>query len=126
MQVSYLPDPENHPLWDEIRALLQPATIGSPAYEPGELVWIAFDGPVMFGAGTTALFGDVAEIRACGGHLHKEWVEQAEAAVSAWARQHATKLTMRGRKGWARYLRAFGWALLGEDEDGLTIFEKVL
>jgi hypothetical protein len=102
--------------------------IDRPVLEPLELVWIAFEGTVLFGAGTTALHKDgVAEIIGCGGHKHGLWVEQAEGVVSAWARScGASKLTMRGRFGWARYFRELGWDVLGKEEDGRTVFEKRL
>jgi len=127
MLVSYLPDPEKHPLWPEIEKLLEPAAKygGIPVRDDDEFVWIAFEGTVLFGAGTTLLWDDgEAEIRLCGGARHKEWVRQALSVVEAWARQcKARKLTMRGRKGWARYL---DWTNLGKDHDGLTIYEKEL
>jgi hypothetical protein len=123
--VSYLPEPERHPLWNEIQRLLQPAILDdSNALDKGELVWIAYEGPVLFGAGTTVAYDD-GEVRilACGGFKHREWVEQAIATVTAWARRSGgRKITMRGRKGWARYLA--GWAV--SEADGQTIFEKDL
>lgn len=124
MIVSYLPEREKHPLWPAIEELLRPA--GGPVV-PNELVWIAFDGQTLFGAGTTILYENgEAQIRLCGGHRHREWVEQAEGVVSAWARDcGAAKLTMQGRKGWARYFRAFGWVVLGT-EDGKHLYEKAL
>ena len=126
--VSYLPDPENHPLWDEIKELLRPAAeYGEiPIRDADEFVWIAFEGPVLFGAGTTLLWGDgEAEIRLCGGFRHKEWAAQALGLVEAWARQcGAEKLTMRGRKGWKRYLS--GWDIAGADEAGRILYEKEL
>jgi len=125
--VSYLPEPEQHPLWSAIKRLLDAASEGEFTFVPGELVWIAHEDGIVFGAGTAAPVDDhTAAILACGGTRHREWVEQAQAAVSAWARMNgATKLTMRGRKGWGRSLRPFGWAACGT-EDGQTIFEKDL
>ena len=129
MQVSYLPDPEHHPLWNEIRALLKPAAdFGEiPIRDSDEFVWIAFEGTALFAAGTTLLWDDgEAEIRLCGGHRHKDWVHEALALVEAWARRcDAKRLTMRGRKGWGRYVRPFGWVSLGI-EDGRTLYEKAL
>lgn len=125
--VSYLPDPERHPLWEGIKSLLEPAAEGYPVLTEGELVWIAFEGPLLFGAATTTLFNDgEAEIRLCGGRHGVRWIGLGEATVSAWARDcGATKLTLRGRKGWGRALRPFGWAATGT-EDGKTLYEKVL
>jgi hypothetical protein len=124
--VSYLPEPESHPLWPEIAKLLEPAAEGSPIRIENELVWIAFEGPVLFGAGTTILYDDgTVQIRLCGGFEHRKWVREAEAMVSAWARKSgAGKLTMRGRKGWARYFTRCGWA--ASEQDRKTQYEKVL
>ena len=93
--------------------------------ERNELVWVAIDNNIIVGAGTTVLLTDgTAEILACGGVRHREWVKQAEAVVSAWARDcGATKLTMRGRRGWARYFA--GWDR-SQDDDGNWIYEKDL
>ena len=125
MIVSYLPDPESHPLWNGIKELLKPA-VTDWEHDEDELVWIAFDGPTLFGAGTTVLYDSgEASILACGGFQHRKWVEQAEGLVSAWARDcGATKLTMRGRRGWARYFRALGWVT---SDDGKQMrYEKDL
>jgi hypothetical protein len=124
--VSYLPDPEAHPLWEGIKEMLEPAAEGFPVLTDGELVWLAFDGPTAFGAATTILYDDgEAQIRLCGGKHGKQWIALGEATVSAWARDcGATKLTLRGRKGWARALPA-GWVATGI-EDGKHTYEKVL
>jgi hypothetical protein len=130
MQVSFLPEPEKHPLWPGIRELLRPAAEygDAPIFCDDELLWIAHEGGVVFAAGTTLLWNDgEAEIRLCGGARHREWVTEALRVVESWARAAgAVKLTMRGRKGWARYCRAFGWALSGTDEENRTMFEKEL
>ena len=129
MIVSYLPDPESHPLWNGIKELLRPAAeYGEiPIKDEDELVWVAFDGPTIFAAATTLLWNDgEAELRLAGGARHKEWIAPLDEKVSAWARDAgATRLTMRGRKGWARYARAFGWVVSGT-EDGKQLYEKVL
>lgn len=125
-----MPDPERHPLWEGIAALLKPAADygGLPVRDEGELVWIAFDGPVLFGAVTTLCWDDgEAEIRLGAGARLKDWIEPMEAAVSAWARDCGARiLTLRGRKGWGRFARPFGWVATGFDHDGRAIFEKEL
>lgn len=127
MEVSYLPEPEQHPLWPEIESLLQPATEGREVLHPADVVWIAFEGPTLFAAATSRLFDDgTAQLRLAGGCRHKEWAEQLSDTVSAWAKAAgANRLTGRGRKGWARYARAFGWDASGAD-DGRLLFEKDL
>jgi hypothetical protein len=130
VELSYLPDAERHPLWPDLYRLLKPAADygGIPVKDEDELVWIAYDGPTVFGAATTLLWDDgEAELRIAGGARFREWMGLLDEAVSAWARDcGAKKLTMRGRKGWVRYARTFGWVVLGTDHDGLTIFEKEL
>jgi hypothetical protein len=127
--VSYLPDPEQHPLWDGIRGLLKPAAdYGEiPVFGPGECVWIAFDGPTVFAAATTLLWDDgEAELRLAGGYRHREWVGELDATITAWAKSAgASRITMRGRRGWERYARRFGWVRTGT-EDGRVLYEKRL
>lgn len=123
MIVSYLPDPESHPLWEGIKALLEPACEGE-VLGRNELVWVAIDGPTIIGVGTTAIDSDgTAEILACGGVRHREWVSEALLTVEAWARDAgASRLVLRGRRGWQRYCA--GWDSSTTDDE--YIFEKDL
>lgn len=129
MIVSYLPDPESHPLWNGIRALLKPAAeLGcSPVFGDGEVLWVAIEGQTIFGAATSILWDDgEAQLILAAGTRHREWVAELDEAVTEWARLcGARRLTMRGRKGWGRYARRFGWVVTGI-EGGRTLFEKVL
>jgi hypothetical protein len=124
--VSYLPEAERHPLWADIVKILNAATLdGARVIDTDELVWIAYEGSVLFGAGTTIAYDD-GEVRilACGGFKHREWVGEAIATVTAWARDcGARKITMRGRKGWARYFA--GWDCSQADERS-WLFQKDL
>ncbi len=129
MEFSYLPDAEQSPLWPAIKALLQPAADYGEidVFEDGDLIWIAFDGPTIFAAAVTRLLGDEAELRLAAGTRLRDWIALLDATVSAWARDcGAYRLTMRGRKGWARFARAFGWVALGHDHKGRTMFAKEL
>jgi len=124
--VSYLPEPEKHPLWNDIQRLLDPGKKFGPVDPEDELVWIAYDGSTLFGAGTTILYQDSAEIRLCGGFRHREWVNEAERLVTLWARTcGARKMTMKGRKGWARYFSGLGWGVSPSD-DGTFFYQKDL
>lgn len=109
MQVSFLPEPEHHQLWNEIEAMLQPADFDR--LQDNEIVWIAYDGPILFGVATTILWNDGdAQIRCIAGTRFKEWGGLMESVIERWARDcGAARLTARGRKGWARLYRAFGW-----------------
>ena len=124
MIVSYLPDAETHRLWPQIRALLEPAAkFGSVEVEcSNQVVWIAHEGGTIHAAATTLLYDNgSAELRLAGGHRHRDWAPQLSETVSAWARSAgATRLTMKGRRGWARYAHRLGWVAHG------TIYEKEL
>jgi hypothetical protein len=126
MQVNYLPDAEHHPLWPQIVEMLRPAAeFGGVAVEhPDHVVWIAHEDGTVFAAATTLLYDDAtAELMLAGGCRHRDWVPQLSETVSAWAKSAgATRLTMKGRKGWGRYARLCGWATLGNS----MIYEKEL
>lgn len=129
MRVSWLPDPERHPLWEGVKSLLEPAAKrGGIPVDPDELIWIAHEDGVIFAAASTLLWGDgEAELRLAGGTRFRDWMGLLDEAVSGWAKAGgANRLTMRGRKGWARFARAFGWVVLDRDEDGRQLYEKVL
>jgi hypothetical protein len=75
MIVSYLPEPEQHPLWPAIKVkLLEPAMLdGAEVIDTNELIWIAYEGPTLFRGGNDRARKDgdeVATIIACGGFKH--------------------------------------------------------
>lgn len=129
MIIAYLPDPEHHPLWPQIEALLaKGAQISlSKPYTRGEVVWLALDGETVFAAITTALTADgEAEIRNCGGARLKDWLPTCEETFCEWARNCGSdRLTMRGRKGWGRFAERLGWQPAGMDQ-GFMVYEKGL
>jgi hypothetical protein len=127
--MSYLPDAEKHPLWPAIYDLLKPAADYGDidVHEDGDLVWIAFDGPTVFAAAVARPLGDEAELRIAAGSRFREWMPQLDAELTAWARANgAWRLTMRGRMGWARFAKRFGWVALGHDDAGRMLFQKEL
>ena len=122
--VSVLPGQTNHPLWPDIEALLKPAAEygGVKPFEDGDLVWIAFRGPEIFGVCVT----EGNAVKAIAGSRMKDWLPQLDEAVSDWARSNGMeRLVALGRKGWLRHFQKYGWALRG-DEDGRLLFEKEL
>ncbi len=127
--ISWLPEPECHPLWSGIYALLEPAAKlgGVPVLEENDLVWIAIDGPTIIAAATTRLLKDgPAELKHVGGGHMKDWFETFEAVLCAWALDcGADRFISRGRKGWGRLNAPLGWAVTG-NENGLILYEKVL
>ena len=110
--------------------MLEPGVFGDfEVFEPGDIVWMIFDGTVAYGAAITRLLhgGDEAELRLAGGARFSEWIGPLDETVTAWARDcGAYRLTMRGRKGWKRFAKRYGWTDLGQADDGLTIFAKDL
>jgi hypothetical protein len=89
--------------------------------------WAIYDGGTLYGAATTRLRldGD-AELRLAGGHEFRRWIGLLDETVTNWARDAAaSRLRMRGRKGWGRFAAACGWDCLGDD-DGKELFSKDL
>ena len=111
MNVAYLPEPDKHPLWNDIQRLLRAGTDeDANILDDNELVWIAFEGPTLFAAGTIALIGEDAWLLAVGGFEHRRWLAKALDVAAMWARDCGAKvLRMRGRKGWLRAFRSLGW-----------------
>ena len=124
-----MPDPESWHLWNDVLALLDTAAVrgGIPAWSDGDLLWIAIDNGQVIGAATSRLMSDGnAELKNVAGTRMREWHGDLEGTICDWARCHACPLIVsRGRKGWIPIVRKWGWQKVGE-EDGLTLFEKVL
>jgi hypothetical protein len=130
VNVSYLPDPQQRADWGLIEALLQPAVDdGQETFDPDiDVCWAIYDGGTLYGAATTRLRldGD-AELRLAGGHEFRRWIGLLDETVTNWARDAAaSRLMMRGRKGWARFAERFGWDASGIDDDGKELFSKDL
>lgn len=125
MQVSLLPQAVSFHLWPAIEAMLKPAGEG---FDPDtDLVWVIFENGTLYGAATTRLRDDhVAEVQMIGGARFKDWMAPLDEILTDWAGTvGATKILACGRKGWARFNRAFGWVASGQDGDQI-MFEKVL
>lgn len=129
MIVGYLPEPEKHPAWTNIKALLDKAAAvgGIEAYEPGDVVWLAIEDKTIWAA-MVSRFGDgVAEIRCVGGARLKDWLPQWAKVFEEWAGScGAELLECRGRKGWGRFAERFGWKFAHVDDDGLPVYQKEL
>lgn len=129
MIVSSLPEPTQHPAWNDIESLLDAATAEGvePYDEAVDVLWIAFEGPTIWGAATTRLKADEteAELLCVAGNRFREWIGPMEAEICAWARLcGAKRINSRGRLGWVRLARTFGWASSGND--GKPLFFKEL
>lgn len=127
--ISYLPEPEKHPLWDGIKALLQTAADrgGFRVWDNGDLVWLAIDDGIIIGAATTRLLTNGnTELMHVAGTRFKEWVPQMEHIICEWSRNcGAYAVQSRGRNGWQRLNKSWGWEVIGK-RDGLTLYEKEL
>lgn len=128
--VSFLPDAETKPYWNDLYLMLKPAAdLGRCAVlEPKDLVWVAIDSDKQIvGAVTTRLLiNGEAEIKHVAGTLMREWIFEIEDMICQWARAcGADRIISRGRRGWGRLMRNAGWRKSGE-EDGLTLYEKDL
>lgn len=128
MQISVLPEPQTHPLWPQIEQELALAVTDAEAFDPAiDVLWCAYD-DAFWGFATTRLRTDgVAELRCVSGTRFREWIGPMEAEVCDWARHcGADRMVSRGRKGWVRLARTFGWAPTGTDDEGKTLFTKDL
>jgi len=129
VRVGYLPDPEQHPAWGDIKALLDKAARvgGIEAYEPGDVVWLALDDKTIWAAMVSRFGNGVAEIRCVGGARLNDWLPEWAHIFEEWARNCGARwLQCRGRKGWARFAKRFGWNFSHHDSEGLPVFEKEL
>lgn len=129
MMVSFLPDAETRPYWNDLYLMLKPAADYGrcEVLEPDDLVWVAIDAWQIIGAVTTRLISpEEAEIKHVAGTRMHEWIEEIEDMICESAKDSgAVKIVSRGRKGWGRLMRNRGWIVAGH-EDGLTLYEKVL
>lgn len=125
--ISWLPEPEKHPLWPDIYRMLEPAAkVGDcPVLEENDLVWIAIKGRTIVGAHTCRLLRDNRlQCVHIAGTKVREWFGPLDETLTDFARDcGAWKMISRGRKGWARVAKDYGWKVTGT-EDGLMLYEK--
>src|SRR5512139_3417276 len=83
------------------------ADIERDVLEGRDLLWVAYDGPEVVSALTTALVGDSCEIVVCAGKPLNECLPLLE-VIEQYGRKH-NKRVMRiiGRKGWQRILKDY-------------------
>lgn len=98
---------------------------GVEPYRPEyDVLWIAYQWEALWGVATTRVSADEteAELLCVAGKRFRDWIGPMEAMICAWARSGGvSRLTSRGRRGWARFASAMRWAALGNNQ-----FEKVL
>lgn len=129
IETGYLPNPEGWHLWTDVIALIDTAARrgGCEPWVEGDLLWIAIDGGAVIGAATTRLLTNGnAELKHVAGVRGREWFGRLDAQIEEWARANGCRLAVsRGRKGWRPIVEKWGWRVVGQ-EDGLTLYEKVL
>jgi hypothetical protein len=112
VQISTLLEPQTHPLWPQIeQALLTATGEGVEAFNPQvDVLWTAYEGDTFWGFATTRVGADEAELLCVAGKRFREWIGPMEAEICGWARDcGASRIVSRGRMGWVRLARTFGW-----------------
>lgn len=124
--IGTFPNPLTSPAWPHIEKLLAPAAERGrvPVLEPGEIVWIVWNGREIIAAATTRMVVDgTAEIILCGGRGARDWAQPLADLIAAWARDEgAALIRITGRRGWSRLI---DWQMT-EERDGFARYEKVL
>lgn len=118
-----VPVPRDHiaAMWPHVGPHLARAAVAS-GWDEGDLhvtieggtglVWAVLDGDRTIGAALSELHGDVAYAALLGGVRFHEWAAAIVEAFEAWARSAGcARAVVQGRPGWARALRAHGYAL---------------
>jgi hypothetical protein len=130
MQVGWVHDPLNWDRWPEAEALLEPARARSNEVIDllgfNELVWAVMDGNELLGCATARLTVDgECEVILVGGRDHRRWLKELDERIGAAAAEAgATRMVACGRAGWAKSLKALGWA--SEGEGRLTAYSREL
>lgn len=126
---GWLPRPQLQPYWNDLIDLLAMAAARGnvPAWQVGDLMWIAIDGGQVIGAASTRLLSDGrAELKHVAGTRVREWYPDLEDKICAWAANSgASVIVAEGRRGWVPLVARLGWKVAGSS-DGRTLFEKVL
>jgi hypothetical protein len=129
LQIGCVPDPKGWDRWPEAEAMLEGArdydNDRKPILRPHFTVWAVLDGDELLAAATARLAGELCEIVLCGGRDHRRWVRQlSERIGSAAAEAGATQIAIIGRAGWAKSLKALGWA--SEGDGRIRVFRRAL
>lgn len=130
MIVYRIADPLGWCRWNEAKALLEPArALGDyeNCIEPGEVLWVVFDGWELLAACTARLTeAKNCEVMLVGGRDYPRWLELLDQTVGAAAKKAgAIRMAAMGRRGWLKPLLRLGWAKFGE-VDGMTVYSREL
>lgn len=129
MLITWVAEPESHPLWPQMYAALNSAADrgNGDAWAPTDWVFTAVENKTILGICAVRERDDGnAEIMNIAGTRFREWLGPLDEVLSAWARENgAERFINIGRKGWARAAGHLGWVCTGES-DGMYNYEKVL
>lgn len=119
MEIGVVPDPLNWDRWNEAKALLEPARARGdfPAcWEPDELLWACVDAGELLACATAWLSkSGYVEVKLVGGKGRHRWLAELDRRIGvAAAEAGATHIAILGRAGWAKSLKALGWASEGD------------
>lgn len=120
MEIGYVPNPQEWDRWPEAEAMLEFARNFDPArraiLRPHFTVWAVMDGNDLLAVATARLTVEQGcEIILCGGRDHRRWVKELSEKIGvAAAEAGATHIAIFGRAGWAKSLKALGWASEGD------------
>lgn len=109
--------------------MLKPADSSGQVFDPrADVLWLALENGVVWGAATTCLMEDgTAELRLVAGARFREWIGPMDGLIEQWARDCGAHLLVTwGRRGWARFSSGLGWVAVSTDDDGKITFEKRL
>lgn len=117
------------PIIPQIEALLKPAADrGHCAIErgPGWHLWTVHMHGELVGAANVRRCTDASvDVVLVGGRNAKEWIGPLDSRLGEWAvAEGATRMTARGRRGWARVLIKQGWTAMTDDH--VTEYERLI
>ena len=120
MNIGCVPDPESWDRWPEAEAILRFAQARDPdrkaILRPHFTVWAVMDGDELLAAATARLtVENTCEVVLVAGKDHRRWLKQLDEKIGAAAAEAgATRMSAIGRAGWAKSLKALGWASEGD------------
>lgn len=122
MTFGYVPHPCGE-WWPVVSAMLEPAAVrGGDTVDEVDSdlaaglaqLWLTIEHGVPVAAMVTRIDGDTLEVWLAGGAVLSGSVPFLETALSAAQAAGVTNGRIKGRKGWQRVLRGYGWRCEGD------------
>jgi hypothetical protein len=130
LQIGWVPEPEKWDRWPEAEAMLRFAQARDPdrksILRPHFSVWAVMDGDELLAAATARLTVEQeCEVVLVAGKDHRRWLKELDQRIGAAAAEAgATQMSAIGRAGWAKSLKALGWA--SEGDGRIRVFRRAL